>query len=205
MSTGMPLDLRRRSFRHAQPFAEADSWASAQCRVGQLARFTAGQGQPLPAGLAFVTPGHWRDSTPPEDLSSGRWLSATREDLHSARRHPVAGSGATGQNPLAQRARLRRTRRRPRLDHFEGRSFSDRHRHVTLAALAQAFCTQLRHDPKPPRRPDSLRRSPRTPVAVAVWTSACNVLVERTQGPDQFRAGDEWQVTEDAQLARGGL
>jgi SRSO17 transposase len=36
------------------------------------------------------------------------------------------------------------------LDHFEGRSFTGWHRHVTLAALAQAFCTMLRSDPKAP-------------------------------------------------------
>jgi SRSO17 transposase len=34
------------------------------------------------------------------------------------------------------------------LDHFEGRSYAGWHRHVTLTALAQAFCTQLRYDPK---------------------------------------------------------
>lgn len=34
------------------------------------------------------------------------------------------------------------------LDHFEGRSYIGWHRHVTLTALAQAFCTQLRNDPK---------------------------------------------------------
>jgi len=34
------------------------------------------------------------------------------------------------------------------LDHFEGRGFVGWHRHVTLAALAQAFCTHLRYDPK---------------------------------------------------------
>jgi SRSO17 transposase len=34
------------------------------------------------------------------------------------------------------------------LDHFEGRSFTGWHRHVTLASLAQAFCTLLRTDPK---------------------------------------------------------
>jgi SRSO17 transposase len=34
------------------------------------------------------------------------------------------------------------------LDHFEGRSYLGWHRHVTLAALAQAFCTLLRTDPK---------------------------------------------------------
>jgi FOG: Transposase len=36
------------------------------------------------------------------------------------------------------------------LDHFEGRSYLGWHRHVTLTALAQAFCTQLRYDPKVP-------------------------------------------------------
>jgi SRSO17 transposase len=36
------------------------------------------------------------------------------------------------------------------LDHFEGRSYLGWHRHVTLTALAQAFCTSLRYDPKAP-------------------------------------------------------
>ena len=36
------------------------------------------------------------------------------------------------------------------LDHFEGRSYTGWHRHVTLATLAQAFCTLLRNDPKAP-------------------------------------------------------
>ena len=36
------------------------------------------------------------------------------------------------------------------LGHFEGRSFTGWHRHVTLAALAQAFCTMIRLDPKVP-------------------------------------------------------
>jgi len=47
------------------------------------------------------------------------------------------------------------------IDHFEGRSFVGWHRHVTLAVLAQAFCTLLRLDPKRLRRPDPLRRTPR--------------------------------------------
>ena len=34
------------------------------------------------------------------------------------------------------------------LGHFEGRSFTGWHRHVTLAVLAQAFCTMIRQDPK---------------------------------------------------------
>ena len=36
------------------------------------------------------------------------------------------------------------------LDHFEGRSYTGWHRHVTLATVAQAFCTLLRNDPKAP-------------------------------------------------------
>jgi SRSO17 transposase len=36
------------------------------------------------------------------------------------------------------------------LDHFEGRSFTGWHRHITLAVLAQAFCTMIRTDPKAP-------------------------------------------------------
>jgi SRSO17 transposase len=36
------------------------------------------------------------------------------------------------------------------LDHFEGRSYPGWHRHNTLVALAQAFCTSLRYDPKAP-------------------------------------------------------
>jgi SRSO17 transposase len=34
------------------------------------------------------------------------------------------------------------------IDHFEGRSYLGWHRHITLAVLAQAFCTLLRLDPK---------------------------------------------------------
>ena len=34
------------------------------------------------------------------------------------------------------------------IDHFEGRSFIGWHRHLTLAVLAQAFCTLLGLDPK---------------------------------------------------------
>ncbi len=63
--------------------------------------------------------------------------------------------------PIAELARLAKIRWRVEhdyrelktglgLDHFEGRSFTGWHRHVTLAALAQAFCTMIRTDPKAP-------------------------------------------------------
>ena len=80
---------------------------------------------------------------PPEaDEPSGYWLSDLPEDT-----------------PVAELARLAKIRWRIEhdyrelktglgLDHFEGRSFTGWHRHVTLAVLAQAFCTMLRTDPK---------------------------------------------------------
>jgi SRSO17 transposase len=80
---------------------------------------------------------------PPEAAEpSGYWLSDLPEDT-----------------PIAELVRLAKIRWRIEhdyrelkhglgLDHFEGRSFTGWHRHVTLAALAQAFCTMLRTDPK---------------------------------------------------------
>ena len=82
---------------------------------------------------------------PPEaDEPSGYWLSTLPEDT-----------------PLTELVRLAKIRWRVEhdyrelktglgLDHFEGRSFTGWHRHVTLAVLAQAFCTMLRADPKAP-------------------------------------------------------
>jgi SRSO17 transposase len=72
----------------------------------------------------------------------GYWLSDLPEDT-----------------PIAELVRLAKIRWRIEHDyrelktglglaHFEGRSFTGWHRHVTLAALAQAFCTMLRTDPK---------------------------------------------------------
>ena len=82
---------------------------------------------------------------PPEaDEPAGYWLSTLPEDT-----------------PLAELVRLAKIRWRVEhdyrelkhglgLDHFEGRSFTGWHRHVTLATLAQAFCTMIRTDPKAP-------------------------------------------------------
>ena len=80
---------------------------------------------------------------PPEaDEPAGYWLSTL-----------------PGDTPLDELVRLAKIRWRVEhdyrelktglgLDHFEGRSRTGWHRHVTLAALAQAFCTLLRSDPK---------------------------------------------------------
>jgi SRSO17 transposase len=80
---------------------------------------------------------------PPEaDEPSGYWLSTLPED--------------TAIGELVRLAKIRwRVEHDYRelktglgLDHFEGRSCLGWHRHVTLAVLAQAFCTLLRSDPK---------------------------------------------------------
>jgi SRSO17 transposase len=68
-------------------------------------------------------------------------------------------SNLPADTPLEELARLAKIRWRVEhdyrelktglgLDHFEGRSYLGWHRHVTLAVLAQAFCTMLRTDPK---------------------------------------------------------
>jgi SRSO17 transposase len=62
----------------------------------------------------------------------------------------------------------------PGPDHFEGRSYAGWHRHVTLTALAQAFCTQLRYDPKAPAPGLTLYVVFRELQALlAIWTGAC--------------------------------
>ena len=82
---------------------------------------------------------------PPEaDEPSGYWLSTLPED--------------TAIEELVRLAKIRwRVEHDYRelktglgLDHFEGRSYLGWHRHVTLAALAQAFITMIRADPKAP-------------------------------------------------------
>jgi SRSO17 transposase len=52
------------------------------------------------------------------------------------------------------------------LDHFEGRTWTGWHRHVTLVTAAQLFLTSLRHDPKGLSRPEPLRR-PAPPAGAA--------------------------------------
>jgi SRSO17 transposase len=81
---------------------------------------------------------------PDAEEPSGYWLSDLPEDT-----------------PVAELVRLAKIRWRIEhdyrelkhglgLDNFEGRSYTGWHRHVTLAALAQAFITLIRTDPKAP-------------------------------------------------------
>jgi len=81
---------------------------------------------------------------PYADEPTDYWLSDLPEDTPDRRPRPA------GQDPLAGRARLPRAQTRPRPGPLRGPAPLGWHRHVTLAALAQAFCTMLRTDPKAP-------------------------------------------------------
>ena len=91
-------------------------------------------------------PGCWllAEWPPQADEPADYWLATLPEDT-----------------PIAELTRLAKIRWRTGHDyrelktglglaHFEGRSFTGWHRHVTLAVLAQAFCTMIRADPKVP-------------------------------------------------------
>jgi SRSO17 transposase len=102
--------------------------------------------QDIPRAADGTLPTRWLLAEWPEDADepTDYWLSNMDDDT-----------------PLAELVRLAKIRWRIEhdyrelktglgLDHFEGRSFTGWHRHVTLTVLAQAFCTLLRLDPKAP-------------------------------------------------------
>ena len=101
-------------------------------------------GRGIPRGPDGSLPECWllAEWPPHADEPTGYWLSNLPPDT-----------------PIAELVRLAKIRWRVEhdyrelkhglgLDHFEGRSYLGWHRHVTLAALAQAFCTMIRTDPK---------------------------------------------------------
>jgi SRSO17 transposase len=103
-------------------------------------------GRPIPREAGRSLPACWLLAEwPPEaEEPSGYWLSTLPQDT-----------------PPEELVRLAKIRWRIEhdyrelktglgLDHFEGRSFTGWHRHVTLAVLAQAFITMIRADPKVP-------------------------------------------------------
>ena len=82
---------------------------------------------------------------PPEaDEPTGYWLSNLAGDT------PIAGLVRLAKIRWRVEHDYRELKTGLGLAHFEGRSWTGWHRHVTLAALAQAFCTMLRTDPKAP-------------------------------------------------------
>lgn len=103
-------------------------------------------GKPIPRAADRSLPACWllAEWPPHADEPTGYWLSTL-----------------PGDTPIEQLVRLAKIRWRVEhdyrelktglgLDQFEGRSYLGWHRHVTLAALAQAFITMVRTDPKAP-------------------------------------------------------
>ena len=80
---------------------------------------------------------------PPEaDEPTDYWLSALPAET------PIAGLVRLAKIRWRVEHDYRELKTGLGLDHFEGRSYLGWHRHVTLAVLAQAFCTMLRTDPE---------------------------------------------------------
>jgi len=74
------------------------------------------------------------------------------------------------------------------LDHFEGRTYTGWQHHITLACLAQAFCTKLRLDPKPcawrADRPEMYCRGAELVVAgEEPLGERCQLLLHGGRGP----------------------
>ncbi len=73
------------------------------------------------------------------------------------------------------------------LDHFEGRSYTGWHRHVTLTAVAQAFCTPVAQRPKSPCAGLTLYAVLRElQTLLGTWTGVCHTCLQPVpwQQPD---------------------
>jgi SRSO17 transposase len=150
-----PVSLRQLAIGHADQLRQV-TWrqgtkaAKGNPDAAMTSHFLAIRVRPASRRIPRATDGSLPDcwllaEWPPEtDEPAKYWLSTLPEDT-----------------PIAELVRLAKIRWRVEHDyrelktglglaHFEGRSFTGWHRHVTLAALAQAFCTMIRTDPKAP-------------------------------------------------------
>ena len=150
-----PVNLRQLAIAHADKIQEV-TWrqgtkaTSGNPDAAMTSHFLAIRARPanrdIPRAPDGSLPGCWllAEWPPGSDEPTGYWLSTLPPDT-----------------PIAELVRLAKIRWRIEHDyrelkqglglgHFEGRSYTGWHRHVTLAALAQAFCTMIRTDPKAP-------------------------------------------------------
>jgi SRSO17 transposase len=134
--------LRQITWRHGTRRTKGNPTAKMRARF--LALRVRPANRDIPRAEDGSLPAVWllAEWPPGEDEPTGYWLSTLPEST-----------------PLKTLVRLAKIRWRIEhdyrelktglgLDHFEGRSYLGWHRHVTLTALAQAFCTLLRLDPK---------------------------------------------------------
>jgi len=150
-----PLSLRQLAIAHADQIQQMTWRQGTKATKGNptaamTSHFLAIRVRPanrdIPRGPDGTLPDCWLLAEwPPEaDEPANYWLSTQPADT-----------------PIAELARLAKIRWRIEHDyrelktglglgHFEGRSYLGWHRHVTLAVLAQAFCTMIRTDPKVP-------------------------------------------------------
>jgi SRSO17 transposase len=100
----------------------------------------------IPRAADGSLPGCWLLAEwPPEaDEPTDYWLSNLPPDT------PIAGLARLAKIRWRVEHDYRELKTGLGLGHFEGRSFTGWHRHVTLAVLAQAFITMIRTDPKAP-------------------------------------------------------
>jgi SRSO17 transposase len=148
-----PVSLRQLAIAHADQVAPVTWRQGTRATKGtpdaaMTSHFVAIRVRPasrgIPRGPDGSLPECWllAEWPPHADEPDGYWLSSLPPDT-----------------PIAELVRLAKIRWRVEhdyrelkhglgLDHFEGRSYLGWHRHVTLTALAQAFCTMIRTDPK---------------------------------------------------------
>jgi SRSO17 transposase len=150
---GSPASLRQLAIAHASQARQVTWRQGAKTTKGNptaamtswfLAIRVRPANRDIPRAAGGSLPECWllAEWHPAADEPTGYWLSTLPPDT-----------------PIAELVRLAKIRWRIEHDyrelktglglgHFEGRSFTGWHRHVTLAALAQAFCTMIRTDPK---------------------------------------------------------
>ena len=152
---GPPVNLRQLAIAHASQARQVTWRQGAKTTKGNptaamtswfLAIRIRPANRDIPRAAGGSLPECWllAEWPPQADEPTGYWLSTLPPDT-----------------PSAELVRLAKIRWRIEHDyrelktglglgHFEGRSYLGWHRHVTLAALAQAFCTKIRQDPKVP-------------------------------------------------------
>src|SRR5579859_536188 len=152
---GPPADLRQLAIAHADQVRPVTWRQGTRATRGRPAAAMTGHFLAIRVRPANRDIPRAADGSLPECWLLAEWPPAAAEPVRYWLSNLPAGTPAAELVRLAKiRWRIEHDYRELKhglgLDHFEGRSFAMWHRHVTLAVLAQAFCTRLRTDPKAP-------------------------------------------------------